>query len=51
MLAYAKEKAQAAAVDEVRLDTWVTNVEAQRFFEAQGFAPFIVMLRRPVITP
>ena len=51
MLAYAKEKAHAAGVDEVRLDTWIANVEAQRFFEAHGFAPFIVMLRRPVLTP
>jgi diamine N-acetyltransferase len=51
MLAYAKEKAHAAGVDEVRLDTWIDNVEAQRFFEAHGFAPFIVMLRQPVFTP
>jgi ribosomal protein S18 acetylase RimI-like enzyme len=50
MLAYATGKAHAAGVDEVRLDTWVANVEAQRFFEARGFAPFIVMLRRPVST-
>jgi ribosomal protein S18 acetylase RimI-like enzyme len=51
MLAYAREKAHAAGVDEIRLDTWAANVEAQRFFEAQGFTPFIVMLRQPVITP
>jgi ribosomal protein S18 acetylase RimI-like enzyme len=49
MLAYAKEKARAAGAEEVRLDTWIANVEAQRFFEAHGFAPFIVMLRRPVL--
>jgi ribosomal protein S18 acetylase RimI-like enzyme len=49
MLAYAKEKARAAGAEEVRLDTWIANVEAQRFFEAHGFAPFIVTLRRPVL--
>lgn len=48
MLAYAKEQAHAAGVDEVRLDTWIANVEAQQFFEAHGFAPFVVMLRQPV---
>ncbi|WP_113888576.1 GNAT family N-acetyltransferase [Roseiarcus fermentans] len=51
MLAYAKEKAHAAGVDEIRLDTWIANVEARQFFEAHGFAPFIVMLRRPAFTP
>ena len=51
MLAYAKQKAHAAGVDEVQLDTWIANVEAQRLFEAHGFMPFIVMLRRTILAP
>lgn len=30
-------KAQAASIDEIGLDTWLLNKEAQSFFEHQGF--------------
>ena len=50
MLAYTKEQAHAGGVDEVRLDRWIANVEALRFFEAHGFTPLSVMLRRSVFT-
>jgi ribosomal protein S18 acetylase RimI-like enzyme len=43
---YVEHRAASEGIDEIALDTWAANLDAQQFFRAQGFAVFNVMLRK-----
>lgn len=43
---YVERRAASEGVDEIALDVWSANLDAQRFFDAHGFAPFNVALRK-----
>ena len=46
LMRYVEHRAASQGIDEIALDTWAANLDAQRFFRAQGFAVFNVMLRK-----
>src|SRR5262249_28659982 len=46
LMLYVEHQAASEAIDEIALDTWAANVDAQHFFGSQGFAVFNVMLRK-----
>ena len=46
LMRYVEHRAASEGIDEIALDTWAANLDAQHFFRAQGFAVFNVMLRK-----
>ncbi len=46
LIAFIEGRAVASAVTGLQLDYWVFNTRAQSFFEACGFSPSQVMMRR-----
>ena len=46
LMRYVEHRAVAEGIDEIALNTWTDNLDAQRFFGSQGFAAFNVMLRK-----
>ena len=46
LMHYVEHQAALEGIDEVALDTWVANLDAQHFFGSQGFAAFNVVLRK-----
>ena len=46
LMQYVEHQAALEGIDEVALDTWVANLDAQHFFGSQGFAAFNVVLRK-----
>jgi hypothetical protein len=43
---YVEHQAASEGIDEIALDTWAANLDAQHFFGSQGFAAFNVVLRK-----
>ena len=46
LMAHAEAHAEGEDIDEIALSHWAANAGAQRFFAAQGFAPYQLMLRK-----
>ena len=46
LMRYVEHRAASEGIDEIALDTWAANVDAQHFFDSQGFAVFNVVLRK-----
>jgi ribosomal protein S18 acetylase RimI-like enzyme len=46
LMHYVEHQAASEDIDEVALDTWAANLDAQHFFGSQGFAAFNVVLRK-----
>ena len=45
-MAHAEASAEGEDIDEIALSHWATNADAQKFFAAQGYAPYQVYLRK-----
>jgi len=43
---YVELRAASEGINEIALDTWAANLDAQHFFLSQGFAVFNLMLRK-----
>jgi len=46
LMRYVEHRAASEGIDEIALDTWADNLDAQHFFRSQGFAVFNVVLRK-----
>ena len=46
LMAHAEAYAEGEDIDEIALSHWAANAGAQKFFAAQGFAPYQLMLRK-----
>ena len=46
LMHYVEHQAASEGIDEIALDTWAANLDAQHFFGSQGFAAFNVVLRK-----
>ncbi len=46
LMAHAEACAEGEDIDEIALSHWATNAGAQKFFAAQGYAPYQVYLRK-----
>jgi ribosomal protein S18 acetylase RimI-like enzyme len=46
LMRHVEQRAAAEGIDEIVLNTWAGNVDAQHFFPAEGFTPLIVTLRK-----
>ena len=46
LMAHAEAHAEGEDIDEIALSHWAANAGAQKFFAAQGFAPYQLMLRK-----
>ena len=45
LMRYVEHRAASEGIDEIALDTWAANLDAQHFFGSQGFTVFNVVLR------
>ena len=43
---YIEQRAIQKVIDEIVLDTWTANIDAQKFFSSQGYVPFNVIHRK-----
>ena len=43
---YVEHRAASEGIDEIALDTWAANLDAQHFFGSRGFTVFNVVLRK-----
>jgi ribosomal protein S18 acetylase RimI-like enzyme len=48
LMRHVEQRAALEGIDDIVLDTWAANVDAQRFFSTRGFATFKVLLRKKV---
>lgn len=46
LMRHAEAYAESEALDEVALSHWAANTGAQSFFAAQGFTPYVLLLRK-----
>ena len=46
LMRYVEQRAASEGINEIALDAWAANLDAQHFFRSQGFAVFNVMLRK-----
>jgi ribosomal protein S18 acetylase RimI-like enzyme len=46
LMRYVEHRAASEGIHEIALDTWASNLDAQRFFGSQGFVTFSVALRK-----
>ncbi|QCI68863.1 GNAT family N-acetyltransferase [Phreatobacter stygius] len=51
LMRYVEGRALFEGIDEIALDIWSANLDAQHFFAAQGFAAFNVTLRKTLAEP
>lgn len=46
LMSHAEAHAESQQLDEIALSHWAANSGAHRFFAAQGFAPYLLLLRK-----
>jgi ribosomal protein S18 acetylase RimI-like enzyme len=46
LMRYVEHRAASEGIDEIALDTWTANLDAQHFFGSQGFATFNLAMRK-----
>jgi ribosomal protein S18 acetylase RimI-like enzyme len=46
LMRYVEHRAASEGIDEIALDTWAANLDAQHFFGSRGFTVFNVVLRK-----
>ena len=46
LLEYVEQRAASDSINEIALDVWAANLDAQHFFSSQGFVAFDVVLRK-----
>jgi ribosomal protein S18 acetylase RimI-like enzyme len=51
LIAAVERQALAEGIEEIELDYWAANAEAEAFFTAQGFAPFNPRVRKRIKRP
>lgn len=46
LMRHIEQRAISEGIDEIALDTWTANIDAQKFFSSQGYVPFNVIHRK-----
>ena len=49
LMRYIEQRAISEGIDEIVLDTWTANIDAQKFFSSQGYVPFNVIHRKKLV--